>query len=288
MLGQRRTRALVWVVGTAIAPIGCLLTNSFDGIAGVRPEDSGPDTTTEDGPILEAGPEDAGADRPPIPFCATQTVRHTLCLDFDEGGVTSGGFARTVGPNASVTQDTMQFVSAPNSMRAATIRVPDSASKLSAILSRDLRLKPQAFKVEFDIRIGTCQSTGGPITLFVVAPTATDVYGFLITGSNVFTFSEQHALPEGGAGPKQSYSLPNLDPDTWSRVSMNVTFAGDGGTLNVRVNGSEFVSSPLIVGIIPDGQLLINFGANATGPTDPCVVFYDNVTIDVDKVDGGL
>src|SRR5689334_1343579 len=86
---------------------GCLLTSSFDNIAGVRPQDSGAQDAQDE--AFEAG-DDAEADTtPPKGFCASQTAPRVICTEFDDGALTAGGWTVSVTKDAgSATIDMAQ------------------------------------------------------------------------------------------------------------------------------------------------------------------------------------
>ena len=299
MLERHHVRACVLVAAAALVPLGCLLTSSFDNVAGVRPIDGSiepmdaPLGAVVDGQLIDAGSVDAAdaADGKEtgtvLAFCASQAGKHTLCADFDEGGITSGGFTKSTPNGTMVVLDGTQFQSAPNSMMASTPKALTGTDRVEAILQKTLFRTPASFSLAFDIRLGSCVVTGGALTLFVASPAAGHVYGFLITGSNTFAFTEQHSLDSGLVGPKNTQVLPELVPGAWTKVALNVSYVPDGGTLSVHVDGMEIANKSLVQAIVPDGKVVLNLGANGSGPTEACVVYFDNLVFDVIDADGG-
>lgn len=276
----RSTRAACCIAGVLVALIalcgaGCLLTNSFDNVAGVRPVDAG-DLDVDASP-------DPDADGPTAPWCVSQSPVHQNCVDFDEGSLSGGGFTTSISNGGTVTLDTSQFSSAPAAFLThipAQIGITNS----SGILVANLKIAPTAVHLGFDIRISDCRSAGGngAITLAVMAPTRAVTYGLVIQPSNTIAFGEQLAGDAGmGFVPHNLVTAPQAG--VWTRMTIDLTLT-PGAATNATVKVGDTVAlATTLSGVVLDGSpFLVNLGAFVTGPTGACEIDFDNVTFDSD------
>ena len=159
MIQSRRMskRRLALVASLAIAATslaGCLLTSSFDNVAGVRPDAALP-------PPVEAGNDggdeagEAGdASDAATPFsCATQVPRHFICSDFDEGSLTAGGWTLSQSGAGSARLDTMDFSSPPGALLSKLPALFDTTTSSGILFQNVKNIAPKAVHMAFDMRL---------------------------------------------------------------------------------------------------------------------------------------
>lgn len=277
----RRSLALAAILTGMISLAGCLLTSSFDDVAGVRPADAAPpvDDAVPDGSDEAAETGEGGA--PPF-SCATQAPAHFICSDFDEGSITAGGWTLSQSAGGSARLDTAQFASPPAALIGRLPAVLDTTTASGILFQNIKNLVPKGVHMAFDMRIGSCQAmTGGSITLAVIAPVKAVTFGFVIQSNNAFAFAEQITVDGGRTfTPHALSTMPAAG--VWTRVKLDVTFTPAKGSASVRLDDKEVLKTD-VSGVTPDGSpVLLNIGTFSTGPNFPCDVDFDNVTFDPD------
>ena len=285
-----RPTAVRWAAGVGISVLslaGCLLTSSFDDVAGVRPDGGAFDAANAADAVEEiavsSGGDDAGVEASTLGFCASAVPAHRTCADFDDGKLEMGGWGSHGMLGGTATLDTVDFVSPPASFRSklpALLANGESAG----ILFQNVGAKPSAMRYAFDLRIVSCLSRGGngSIAIAQILPTEATLYKLVIRPSNLIEFLE--VPQETDAGSSASHALlgqPKVGE--WTRVVWKMTVAEAGSQVELTFAGKPVLALTTTYGIKLDGTpIVLNLGASAIGPTDPCDIEFDNVTFDVD------
>jgi hypothetical protein len=265
-----RTIALGTLVGAALAATsvtGCLLTSDFDGIAGTPPP-----------PVVDAGDTSVVDATDPNTFPCLPGA-HLICSNFDEGPLeNSGWIADRNGPGSRAALDNTLFHS-PSAAFHSTIGMAATGIKTGGILRQTPAIG--VFKeliFAFDIRMIACmsQGSGGSITLAAIQPSDAIAFGIVLLDTNQYSFAEVD-LKTGKFTPSPFNTQLKLN--TWTRMTIKISLSTSAAHAVVTLDGATVVDADQTPGQASP-SVLLNIGANATGPIAGCDVLYDNVTFD--------
>ena len=258
--------AAIGLVATGIA--GCLLTSDFNGVAGSRTDAGDLDASADaDGADPNAFPCDPGA--------------HLSCINFDQGPLDKSGWVvQKTGASSKAALDTTIFRSPPDGFHS-TIGSAAKAFNVGGILRQTPSLgKFRTLIYAFDMRIHSCESLGmgGSVTLAAFQPSDAVAFGIVLVDTNVYTFA-QVDVKAGTFTPTPFSVAPKLD--TWARITIRLALSSVAAHVVVMLDDQKVVDAEQVAAL-PGPNVLLNLGANATGPISGCDVVYDNVTFDTD------
>ena len=269
MVMARGLGAVVIVGGVIAASAGCLLTSDFDGIAGTRSDAAAPSVDSG----IEADAPEASAAFPCNPG------EHLLCNNFDTGPIDNSGWVvGLTGLGSKAVLDTTFFHSPPAGFRS-TIGALVKGMNAGGILRQTPAIG--TFKTliyAFDMRVLSCASlgNGGSVTLAAMQPSGAVAFGVVLIDTNVYSFA-QLDLTQGTFTPEPFTVAPKAD--TWQRVEIRLSLNASAAHAVVMLDANKVVDVDEVPGT-PSPSILLNIGANATGPISGCDVVYDNVTFD--------
>jgi hypothetical protein len=216
-----------------------------------------------------------------LSWCGMQQsfVMHTFCADFDQASLPAG-FSASDGQFLSETSSDAK--SSPNDLLFYAA-AQAAAGTFGSKLSRSFPTYSSSISLSFDVEPELVDSTSG--LLFAALD-------FLGNGSAKYSIRLAYnmgipRLEESFLGsPADIYhSNFTLPVQTWSRVEVDITFAGDAGTSteSIFVNGVPAGATEILEptpGFDSRPNLLVG-AVYGTSPAGAWAIRYDDVTLDI-------
>lgn len=259
-------------LGSALALAGCLITSDFDGIVGARPPGGSaegstpPPAVVPPGSVTEAGSTASPCDEP-----------HLVCTSFDDATLPAG-WGNGAKSGGSIVLDPTIALSPPNALLTTLTSGNDGgAGQPSATLLRDVSLGSfQKLTLTFDMRIVDCPAQLSNSLTFLFLRLGDD-YGIGLVNLSSGTLAVGTHAEDGDKFVDLS---PQVSPNTWTTISIEVVPTDTALTLRASVNGRS-------AALKEDGRLqpftsTAQIGLGPTGAASPngCKVAFDNVYAD--------
>jgi hypothetical protein len=204
----------------------------------------------------EAGVPDGGATPAPGGWCASQTMKHAFCADFDDATPLTkifGTISDSSSPNG-VTLDSTVGSTHPGSLKFV---IPTGAGDNRVFADVSVALSAKGFRCELDVEIDSAPTFAGSLVYVVMG-------GIEITVNETLTVT-------GGPNSTQ-YALPGT---TWVRMGVVTDLAN--ATVTVTENGVTVATRPLKLAT-PAALAAVHFGSIYA--TEAFTMRYDNITCD--------
>lgn len=217
----------------------------------------------------DGGARDAG-DGGALGFCASQTVAHDVCVDFDDG-IFPGPLALRIANGGSAASSSVAFSSAPGAARATA-----TASNAYAYLDRRWTAGVRVIDIAFSARLdGSGYVQFGGVTL-AASGTYYELLFSVSSGKHAFG---EWSQPTGGT-PR---SMPGTASGSWHRFRLRVDLPAGAGRPSYEIweDGVSRYNGPIAAASLPaitDARAV--FGAFFSGASNSAVVFVDDVIID--------
>lgn len=215
-------------------------------------------------------------------WCGMQQafVMHTFCADFDQASLPAG-FSASDGQFLYETSSDAK--SSPNDL-LLYVPAQAAAGTFGSKLSRSFPTYSSTISLSFDIKPELLNSTSSGL-LFVALDflgNAAAKYSVRLAYNQGLPRLEESFLGSPADIYHANFTLP---AQTWSRVEVDITFAGDSGTSTetILVNGvpavaAEMLQPPQGFDSRPNFLLGAVYG---TSPTGGWAIRYDDVTLDI-------
>jgi hypothetical protein len=219
--------------------------------------------------------DSADRDQSASGFCAN--AKHTLCLDFDDGGY--GNWLPSADPTARIAVDKDASTSPPYSLVAS---IPGGA--LHASILSALPVPTAHLVCRFSFRVDAIDTSTGP-TIYVVrlsasGPDTVDhVLALILDGHNNRSGLQEFWHESSGTpGNQTSSPFPLPGATGWQTVTLDASLTSDGGTAWIGIEALRFGPFSLAKG----GTISeLELGTSASGAAQaPVSLRFDDVACD--------
>jgi hypothetical protein len=229
-------------------------------------------------------PVDAGK-----PWCASQDATHTFCEDFT-AGVPDMISTEVITGGGTISADTTDFTSAPQSFLATSPALTDVGASASAIASKAFSSAIGShFSLSLDLKIdSSCVAKSAKNGVSVLALDFADTnYNLVIQ----VLPGEIDAFELSGQTVTQAHQFQTIVPNGWQRWALDVDGTATLGTsaapktINLTVGSTTIFKEALqkapIVALAHPQLVIGAIVKNAVGESPACKIHVDDILFDV-------
>lgn len=248
---------------------------------------------SSDAAVVNEPPPGADAATADAGLC-NDPAAHDLCEDFDHGSLAaddweSGMQSSADGGVAEI--DSVQFTSAPSSLLITNSTVGFKVQR-SYFLHRNLtKTASKKVVVAFDLYVDTLTNAGGPSADTLVVILGDGAYSNQIRVANLaqlLNVDVVESIPALGAAgyfvDRYTFGGSSFAVQRWHRFVL--TADREKNELALSIDGVSGMRPPMSTPHVPSGQSStfgLDLGSQADTHEETMKLYYDNVTVDLDR-----